>query len=720
MTLPGNAIQCPEINLTSEQIAVLRGICDRTLRARPELEQWILPLHISNSELLPFLPMRCFREANVSPYPDTQQPGQKPQPQWTEFFSSGSTNVVRARHRMGERGLAAYRKSACEGILGAFERFGIARQVPILSLVPPPILWPDSSLSAMLSFWKEAGLLVSFVDVSENGRALEQAFADLNGNYGAVDEVVIFGTSIHHLHISQWQEACHSGRPFLKAGRVWCFDTGGTKGRTQNTTQSALHKSIEHWFSPDCEINIVSEYGMCELASQAYSAAVPHNSVFQCAEELRVVAISPQLDSILPTHKKGFLGFIDLANVDSWPCIISEDLGSTLSDNQKTFKLEGRAPDASIKGCSLNVRKSYRFDLNPHSSNVVKTAAGNTMPVKRTLFRADSLLQSLDPALWTPSALSDLKNSLNGWAAAAGPSPNNTLELSGQSIAAVTSANIPITWLFPATHAWLLGASSFDVFLPSIRQEDPLSALVRQQIINLAAAFNQAAGADFVTVQSGRILSDNESTLPDRLLVFGTDETIETISGELLRRQSRCKLIPMGHFQNSSEASDFCDAETLGKICSFWFGRGCLTPLEITIPNEWTPAENSKFCENLFHILRAEMTARYQQSNEPDLQAALPYLHQHNLAEARAQTYLFNHACVFHQDSNAGVVVADLTLTQTFGSEKFREKMRGFAGSGWVNIVRRENITPHSVENPTPGLNDNHQGHSWKDWLLKI
>ncbi len=47
------------------------------------------------------------------------------------------------------------------------------------------------------------------------------------------------------------------------------IETGGTKGKTRSVTREELYTLISNCFSVDRN-HIVSEYGMCELASQAY------------------------------------------------------------------------------------------------------------------------------------------------------------------------------------------------------------------------------------------------------------------------------------------------------------------------------------------------------------------------------------------------------------------------------------------------------------------
>jgi hypothetical protein len=725
MTAPEKAIESREVPLTPEQIAELKGICARTLSAHPELSPWIRNIPISKNEQLPFLPIRCFRLANVSRF---SEPGQGKHGDWTkEFLSSGSTNALRARHRMAAQGLAAYRTSSCEGLVAVEKCFGIASTTPIVSLVPSHEVWPDSSLAAMLSFWREAGFDVHWVDLEQGAGNLERQLSELQRNTNHFQEFILFGTSLHHLQIAQWQKTVRKGQPFIDAKQVWCFDTGGTKGRTQSVSQATLHSSIRSWFNESCRVSLLSEYGMCELSSQAYSLHEPHSQTFRCAPSLKVLAVSPELDRILPSGEKGFLGFIDFANVDSWPCIISEDLGTTLETENDIFSLEGRAPDATVKGCSLNVRETYRFDIDTTTtplSFATATAADqsslqNNTTLKRKLFSAHEFLSSIQKDAWTNSTLADLEGCLENWSA-----PENEAQLSsavslkGETIAIVASANIPISWFFPVTHAWLMQAESIILYLPSTRQDDPISAIVRRQIKSLVDAFNLLTRNDFIAIRNERLLEDSSYREAHRLLVFGTDGTIKTISDELFRRKSKTKLIGLGHFQNSFQVQNETSSSFVANVCAQWMGRGCLTPVELELPPAWSPASCAEFCKDVFKELSAELSQRAFENKSIVTSSLHQFAHQHNLAEVRALAAQSALGLTIWQDSKIGAVVVDLTRTQQL-PEDLLQKTREFAGCGWVNIVHGRQAPLLPLESPAPGLWEKHQGYYWQDWFFR-
>jgi len=718
MTTPEKAIESREVRLTPEQIAELESICARTLFVHPELLPWIRKIPISKNEHLPFLPIRCFRLANVSRF---AEPEQGHHGDWKkEFLSSGSTNSLRARHRMADQGLAAYRASTCEGLVAVEKYFGIPATTPILSLVPSHEVWPDSSLAAMLSFWREAGFAVHFIDLEQGAGDLESQMSELQTSANRFQEFILFGTSLHHLQIAQWQKNVRNGQPFIDAKRVWCFDTGGTKGRTQSISQDTLHSSMRSWFKEGCRVSLLSEYGMCELSSQAYSLDEPHLQTFRCAPNLKVLAVSPELDRVLPCGEKGFLGFIDFANVDSWPCLISEDLGTTLETENDIFNLEGRAPDATIKGCSLNVRETYRFDINTTTESTDQASLPNNTTLERKFFSADHFLSSVLKNEWTNSALADLEGCFKNWS-----TPNkdakfsSAVSLKGETIAIVASANIPITWLFPVTHAWLMQAESIILYLPSIRQDDPISAIVRRQIKSLVDTFNLLTRNEFISIRNERLIEDPSYREAHRLLVFGTDATIKTIAVELFRRKSKTKLIGLGHFQNSFQVENETSSSFVAKICAQWMGRGCLTPLELELPTAWSSALCADFCKDIFRELRVNLSQRAFENKSIGVSSLHQFAHQHNLTEVRALASQSELGLSIWQDSKAGVVVVDLTLTEQIPN-KFLQKTREFAGCGWINIVHGRQAPLLPLENPAPGLWEKHQGYYWRDWFFKI
>jgi hypothetical protein len=128
--------------------------------------------------------------------------------------------------------------------------------------------------------------------------------------------------------------------------------------------------------------NIVCEYGMSELSSQAYAPGAPASSrrVFTGATKrpagwkpalpvplhfppwARVQLISPETGREVTNGETGLIRIFDLANVFSVLAVQTEDLGIRRGDG---FELLGRSPLAEPRGCSLMSHSELR---TPHAA----------------------------------------------------------------------------------------------------------------------------------------------------------------------------------------------------------------------------------------------------------------------------------------------------------------------------------------------------------------
>jgi len=732
----------PDILLSSVDIARLLDNCDRILQVQPQLTPWIRLVRVTNSlngELtLPFLPIRCFRLFPVTQLMDCGSPTSTTIIQ--TFRSSGSTQEVRASHHMGESGLASYRQASVEGFRSAAHRFGIAEDTPIISLVPSPSDWPESSLAAMISFWKDAGLDVRHVDV-EHAPAALHSFFRAHATDPQLRSCVVFGTSLHHLTVARWH-MLHGGRsPFISARRIWFFDTGGTKGRTLQTTHEVLQAQMREWVNGEADVQFLSEYGMCELSSQAYSTHSPHQSTFQCSPTLHALSIQPHLNSACALGSVGFLGFIDEANVESWPFILTEDLGEIIDPHERTFRLLGRAPDATIKGCSLNVKSNFRFDLSEGQECNTTTRelnskhhSGHLGTNYSMLKKAESAARSrfqIDPLRltdllttpeWDLGFKEDLAASLVRW--------NNSEQekelieecaLNGQSLAIVASANIAITWLFPAVHAWLMGARQVDLHLPSIRDEDPISQIVRRQIKSLALAFNTLSSESFITVHDHRLPDD---TSADRIVVFGHDETIRSLRANLQHSKRQLPVIGLGHFQNKIVIKDSDSPQSVALQTSRWLGRGCLTPLLGILPHTWSTQQSQIFAREWCSAMSSRLKLDFPSIFRTKLQKQIQFAHRHNLAECSARAQTFSLPVTFHESSSEAVVCLGLEgcTADQIEAASLTQKIPDWGGCGWLTLVPANQLPSAWInmkqESNSPTLWEPHQGRFWRDWLL--
>ena len=158
--------------------------------------------------------------------------------------------------------------------------------------------------------------------------------------------VVLLGTAFMFVHLLDELER-RALRLSLPSGtRV--METGGYKGRTRELPKAELHALITARLGVPAR-DILCEYGMSELSSQAYSLATDQ-SVFQFPPWCRALVISPETGREVADGETGLLRLFDLANVRSVLALQTEDLATRRGDG---FELLGRAAQAEARGCSL-------------------------------------------------------------------------------------------------------------------------------------------------------------------------------------------------------------------------------------------------------------------------------------------------------------------------------------------------------------------------------
>ena len=124
------------------------------------------------------------------------------------------------------------------------------------------------------------------------------------------------------------------------------METGGYKGRSRELPPAQLHAQLTACLGVPPE-NIVCEYGMSELSSQAYRLNTNH---FVFPPWCRVHIVSPETGREVADGETGLLRLFDLANVRSVLAVQTEDLAVRRGDG---FTLLGRAAHAEMRGCSL-------------------------------------------------------------------------------------------------------------------------------------------------------------------------------------------------------------------------------------------------------------------------------------------------------------------------------------------------------------------------------
>ena len=160
------------------------------------------------------------------------------------------------------------------------------------------------------------------------------------------------------------------------------METGGYKNRSRELPKAELHALITERLGVPPE-NIICEYGMSELSSQAYDVAGDkwhvtanrgasrqlarrHSALFISRRGRGCKSFRRKPDAKSPRAKPGLIRVFDLANVFSVAAIQTEDLGIRRGDG---FELLGRAQLAEPRGCSL---MSHKSELKPRNTRITR------------------------------------------------------------------------------------------------------------------------------------------------------------------------------------------------------------------------------------------------------------------------------------------------------------------------------------------------------------
>lgn len=303
-----------------------------------------------------------------------------------QFKSSGTTSSERSLASFSDTGLANYRAASLAAFFAVLRRVGVKNPFSMhgISLIPSVLDWPDSSLAQMIHWISE---IVPVTYISE-----DQEIPPLD------EPIWLFGTAFHHI-------LRHDRHKFLNQLHPdsIVFETGGTKGKTRFVSREELYELCRRHYG--CKI--VSEYGMCELASQAYDWGEGYRFP-------RWVSFG-----VIKGHKDfsalgdGLLLLKDNARSDFTLPIRTEDLVNIQPNG--TFNLLGRAPLAPLKGCSLNVDN---FEPDPtitnHDSIETIEVPNRTELTRRINFVEKTLNEFLDE----PDTLRSLHNELGSLNAA--------------------------------------------------------------------------------------------------------------------------------------------------------------------------------------------------------------------------------------------------------------------------------------------------------------
>ncbi len=302
----------------------------------------ISPDSIKSWEEIPAVPTLAFKEFEISCLPAASRTH--------VFHSSGTTAQKPSRHFHSAESLEVY-----EASLLAWFRLRVQPTRNLVILTPPSTSAPNSSLVHM------------FETIRRDFAAAEQSFLgtlDDNGswtlNFAAATErldcacrggerIVMLGTAFSFVHLLD--HLAEKGIRFKLPPGSRIMETGGYKNKSRVLPKAELHALItKHLGVPAADI--LCEYGMSELSSQAYDRVAEKSGArrFHFPPWARAQIVSPETGREVAEGETGLLRIFDLANVFSVLAVQTEDLAIQRGDG---FELLGRMELAEARGCSL-------------------------------------------------------------------------------------------------------------------------------------------------------------------------------------------------------------------------------------------------------------------------------------------------------------------------------------------------------------------------------
>lgn len=272
---------------------------------------------------IPFLPISFFKNHSLKTGVWVPE---------TTFASSGTTGQQTSSHPV--KSLNFYQTNAVR----CFEYFfGDINDYHFLALLPSYLERRDSSLVAMVEYFiqKSRSNLSGFYLHN-----IEKLLQDLEKLKGDGKKTVLWGVSFALLDLAE--------RYYPNLDHCLIFETGGMKGRRQEITRPELHSILSESFGVK---SIISEYGMTELFSQAYTKG---KNAFFCPSWMKIMArdiTDPMEKGLL--NETGGINVIDFANFDTVAFIETEDIGKVYRDG--SFEILGRLDNSDVRGCNLMV-----------------------------------------------------------------------------------------------------------------------------------------------------------------------------------------------------------------------------------------------------------------------------------------------------------------------------------------------------------------------------
>jgi hypothetical protein len=442
------------------------------------------------------------------------------------FLSSGTSSPKRSHSFFSENGLLAYKVSSLYSfynVIKSVMRVTDPFLVEGISLIPQKVIWNSSSLACMLD-WISGYSNVTYLDIESGDYRKRLKEVNLDR------PVWLFATAFHYVNTHDL-----GLRIPLPPGSI-VFETGGTKGKSRSVSRKELFDIIEKVFDVSCS-HVISEYGMSELASQAYSTGSKEG-------EEPILKFPDWVNTFVMTGMGGAsasgLGSLlvrDPFRVDYPYYFRTQDVVEL--DSQGKFLFIGRAITAPIKGCSIladnekkelicfseatkNIRnersKDKLFDKGIQTLLILDT-------VKKFLqskFAEDLLAVELGYRAVAKSALLDLVSSMPKDVDSCHESVKKSQALSGDNWLFVLPNNHSVVGIYPIFVACCAGIN-LRVRLPTKFSEGSLCS----ELINILSSLS------FVAIKqvspNFRLDTSKYCNIADNILFYGKDETLDSL-----------------------------------------------------------------------------------------------------------------------------------------------------------------------------------------------
>ena len=250
------------------------------------------------------------------------------------YLSSGTTASQRSVSLYSAEGLLLYQMAAVCTFASVLDDYWgkAANHAQGASLID--YRDEDSSLATMLRWLGEFWSLPCVT-----AQALPKHVAKLN----PTQPFFLWATSRQLLRLLR------KGQRFDLPPRAIVIETGGWKNLRSGMSEGRFHRHLLNFFNIT-EDRLCSEYGMCELAAQAWRCGLRSRFSFP----VWVQALVSHDETHATRRGTGRLCVYDPLRVDYPWLLCTEDLVS--STGQGLLHLRGRVPHTPMRGCSLDPR----------------------------------------------------------------------------------------------------------------------------------------------------------------------------------------------------------------------------------------------------------------------------------------------------------------------------------------------------------------------------